>query len=122
MAYSIRIESCFSAAHRLRGYHGKCESLHGHNWKVEAVIESKMLDKIGMAMDFSEAKKHLNRVLSLLDHKDLNATAIFKKKNPTSELLAEFIFNRFKKRLKYPRVLKSITVWETQGSSATYQP
>jgi 6-pyruvoyltetrahydropterin/6-carboxytetrahydropterin synthase len=104
----------------LRGYRGKCESLHGHNWKVKAVILSHTLDKTGMVVDFNKAKSYLNNVLAELDHRDLNRLATFKYKNPTSEILAEYIFNRYEKKLKEPLKLKSITVWETPTSSATF--
>ena len=120
MAYSIRIESYFSAAHRLRGYEGKCESLHGHNWKVEAVISSEKLGKVGMVLDFKKAKSLLSGIVSQLDHQELNKIAHFKKHNPTSELIAEFIFKKYEKKFKLPLALKSVTVWETPTSSATF--
>ena len=120
MAYSITVESFFSAAHLLRGYRGKCESRHGHNWKVEVTISSEKLNKTGMVCDFKEAKSILSKILVLLDHKDLNKLTFFKKKNPTSESIAEFIFSKFQKKLKPPLKLKSVSVWETPTSSATY--
>jgi 6-pyruvoyltetrahydropterin/6-carboxytetrahydropterin synthase len=120
MAYDIRIESYFSAAHRLRGYRGKCEGLHGHNWKVGVTISSEMLDKTGMVFDFKKAKSILDEILNTFDHKDLNAIQYFKKNNPTSECIAEFIYNEFAKRLKPALRLKSVCVWETPTSSATF--
>ena len=119
MAYSITIESDFSAAHRLRGYRGKCENLHGHNWKVGLTISSEVLDKIGMVCDFKEAKASLNKVIEALDHKDLNKVSPFNKKNPTSELIAEYIFNSYKKKLRGKLKLESVSVWETPTSCAT---
>ncbi|NQT89682.1 MAG: 6-carboxytetrahydropterin synthase QueD [Candidatus Omnitrophica bacterium] len=120
MGYSIIVEAHFSAAHRLKGYRGRCETQHGHNWKVEVTISGEKLDKIGMVMDFKVAKRILSNILSSLDHKDLNKTPPFKKQNPTSELIAEFIFNRYQKRLKAPLRLKKVMVWETPTSSATF--
>ena len=46
--YEVMIEEEFSAAHALRGYRGKCENLHGHNWKVEVYVRGERLDDVGM--------------------------------------------------------------------------
>lgn len=73
----------FSSAHNLRGYKGKCEDLHGHNWKVVASLAKKKLDKTGMVLDFKDLKMKLNSVLETLDHKYLNDTPYFKKVNRT---------------------------------------
>ena len=61
--YEIKVQSSFSAAHNLRNYRGKCENLHGHNWKVDASFFYKTLDKDGMAVDFKEAKGLLKKEL-----------------------------------------------------------
>ena len=115
--YSIKVESHFSSAHNLRGYKGKCESLHGHNWSVEAVARAKKLDTTGMVMDFTVIKAALKRVLEPLDHTYLNNIPYFKKVNPTSEHIARYIYARLK-----PLVpgLFSVTVWESENASATY--
>jgi 6-pyruvoyltetrahydropterin/6-carboxytetrahydropterin synthase len=116
--YSIKVESGFSSAHNLRYYKGKCEELHGHNWKVEVVVKKRSLDKTGMVMDFKEIKGRLNLLLDELDHKHLNNLEYFKKNNPTSERIAEYIFNRLSRGgLK----VSSVTVWENETSSATYE-
>jgi len=120
MGYRVKVESYFSAAHRLRGYKGKCESLHGHNWKVEVSIVAGSLDQMGLLIDFKKAKAILKRVLGVLDHAFINEIPYFKKYNPTSEIVAEYIFNNYKKKIKPPLVLESVSVWETPGSCATY--
>jgi 6-pyruvoyltetrahydropterin/6-carboxytetrahydropterin synthase len=120
MGYRIKVESSFSAAHSLRGYRGKCENIHGHNWKVEVSICSDILDKTGLLIDFKKAKAILKKILSVLDHTQINKIPYFKKHNPTSELVAAYIFNNYKKRIKAPLTLESVSVWETPGSCATY--
>jgi 6-pyruvoyltetrahydropterin/6-carboxytetrahydropterin synthase len=120
MGYSIKVQSYFSAAHRLRQYRGKCESLHGHNWKVEVSISSDKLGRAGMLIDFKKAKAMLEGILSALDHTQINKIAYFKKHNPTSELLAEYIFNKYNSKIKSPLKLEYVSVWETQNSCATY--
>ena len=116
--YSIKVEGYFSAAHNLRGYKGKCESLHGHNWKVEVELCADVLDKIGMLADFKIIKKQLNAVLEKLDHSYLNKLAYFKKVNPTSENIAKFIYDHLALKVEG---LDLVRVWESRGCSATYQ-
>ena len=116
--YRIKVETQFSSAHNLRGYRGKCEALHGHNWKVEVEVEAEVLDKTGMVMDFTLLKKRLHKVTEKLDHYYLNRHAYFKKVNPTSEHIAKYIFDSLKSRVAG---LKSVTVWENQASRATYE-
>lgn len=116
--YKIKVIRSFSSAHNLRGYKGKCEDLHGHNWKVEALASSNKLDKAGMVMDFKLVKAALDKILGKLDHKYLNDVAYFRKYNPTSENIAKYVFDCLK--IKIP-CLSSVTVWENDSSCATYE-
>jgi 6-pyruvoyltetrahydropterin/6-carboxytetrahydropterin synthase len=116
--YSIKVEGHFSSAHNLKGYKGKCEALHGHNWKVQIEVVGEKLDQTGMLVDFTLLKKSLRQILEKLDHKYLNQIAYFKKANPTSENIAKYIFNLLKP--KTPG-LKAVTIWESENSQATYE-
>jgi len=115
--YSIKVEGNFSSAHNLRGYKGKCEDLHGHNWRIEAVANSGSLDKIGMVLDFKFIKKCLTDILEKLDHQYLNKVEYFKKINPTSENIAYYIYSKLKAKIPG---LSAVTVWENPTSGATY--
>jgi len=70
--YELTVETTFSAAHQLRGYKGKCEHLHGHNWKVQVHVSAKKLNSIDIAIDFHELKDLLREVVAPLDHSMLN--------------------------------------------------
>ncbi|MEK6564253.1 MAG: 6-carboxytetrahydropterin synthase QueD [Candidatus Omnitrophota bacterium] len=119
--YKLSVKTEFSAAHNLRNYKGKCEELHGHNWKVEAVISAKKTGANGLAMDFHEIKDLLKEILEELDHKHLNQIDYFRKNNPTSENIARYLFDRLDSQLKKGRVgLSEVTVWESDNCSATY--
>ncbi len=120
--YKIRIISNFNAAHQLRNYRGKCERLHGHNWKVEVSVYSKNLNKNGMLMDFKVLKKKLNKVVDKLDHSYLNELDYFKRNEPTSENIAKYIFKKIKALIKNKDItLESVSVWETETSCAEYK-
>ena len=132
--YEILVKGDFSSAHNLRGYKGRCEELHGHNWKVEARFEKADLNDIGISVDFTELKSMLKDILKKLDHTYLNKMSIFKKENPSAENIARFIYVKLKgsirneagEGLKPSPVkekglsLKSITVWESETSCAMY--
>ena len=115
--YKIEVFENFSAAHRLRGYKGKCENIHGHNWKIGAAVSSARVNKTGIVIDFKEVKKKLKDVLNELDHKNLNSLRYFKKINPTSENLAKLIYEKLKKA---GLPVSSVSVWEADDSKATY--
>lgn len=119
--YKIKIVTNFSAAHSLRGYKGKCESLHGHNWKVEVLVSSEKLNSLGIAIDFQELKKITSKVLEELDHKHINDLEYFRKVNPSSEQIARYIFLRLKKLIANQKYrLGEVLVWETETSCAGY--
>ncbi|MCG2713840.1 MAG: 6-carboxytetrahydropterin synthase QueD [Candidatus Omnitrophica bacterium] len=117
--FNLKVGSSFSSAHNLRGYKGKCEDLHGHNWRVEITVKSNKLDNIGMVLDFKYLKNKLNAVLDKMDHKYLNKLSIFKKANPTSEHIAKYIYGQLKSQIP---LLSCVTVWENSTSAATYEP
>ena len=121
--YSVSIETHFSAAHLLRNYKGKCENLHGHNWKVEVTVSTETLDEAGMAIDFSELKQKTNAIIEQFDHQYLNEIKYFKKVNPSSENIAAYIFNLLKEKLDDKNVrLTKVSVWESENSKASYLP
>ena len=119
--YEIKIESSFSGAHRLRGYDGQCENLHGHNWKVEIFVSSWELGEDGMVLDFRRLKQATQKVLETLDHKYLNEIPYFAEINPSSENIAKYIFDRVRERLGESRAkVTKVTAWESAGDCASY--
>ncbi len=119
--YELMIESQFSAAHQLRGYKGKCEGLHGHNWRIQVTVSSEKLNDVGMAMDFHDLKEMTNEVISSLDHSFLNEVFPFTEKNPSSENIAKWIYDLINKKIKKKQCnMSSVTIWENETSSATY--
>lgn len=102
--FEVRVEADFAAAHFLKDYHGKCENLHGHNYKVFAHAKGKELDDGGMLLDFGILKGTLRSVCKILDHTNLNdltenGELVFKN-NPSAERIAMWIFNKLKIQLE----------------------
>lgn len=119
--FQIFVETHFSAGHHLRNYPGNCERPHGHNWKIKITVKASELDELGMGVDFRTLKNSLGRVMDDLDHINLNEHPEFIDKNPSSENIAVFIFNRLKNDIKSDRYhLYSVTVRETENTGVTY--
>ncbi len=117
------IERNFSSAHQLRGYRGKCENLHGHNYKIEIYARGRELNNIGLLVDFVELKEAADDLVTYLDHKNLNELEPFvTEQNPSAENLARFILERLAVRLDDDRVkIYKVRCFETPTSVATYQ-
>ncbi len=119
--YEIKIIRFFSAAHFLQDYNGKCEALHGHNWKVEVMVRRADLGEGNMAFDFSRLKQLTDAVLDTLDHKNLNDLPYFRDQNPSSEVIARYIFESLEKRLgDAPVTVTRVNAWESRDSCAGY--
>jgi len=118
--FKVRIEGSFAAAHRLVHYNGKCERLHGHNYKVRVWAEGETLGEGGMLVDFGLLKKALNEVLLSLDHSDLNEIAVFAD-DPSAERIAKYIFDGIK-GLDKGLPIAAVDVFETDTSMARYRP
>ena len=119
--YEVKIITSFSAAHRLENFNGKCEALHGHNWKVEVFLRGEKLNETGLLMDFGVVKAHTRELLEEVDHKYLNELSAFSQQNPSSENLATFLFQRLAAVLNQDGVKVSrVDVWESDTSCASY--
>ncbi|MCC2280265.1 6-carboxytetrahydropterin synthase QueD [Streptomyces sp. ET3-23] len=111
-------EFTFEAAHRLpnvpEGH--KCARLHGHSYKVIVHVEAPVDPESGWVMDFGDLKKAFKALEAQLDHYYLND--IEGLENPTSEVLARWIWDRLKRALPD---LSALTVRETCTSGCTYR-
>ena len=121
--FEVMIERNFSSAHQLRGYKGKCENLHGHNYKIEIYARGNELDNIGLLVDFGELKEAADEVVAYLDHRNINELPPFDEElNPSAENLARYILERVASRVGDERVrIYKVRCFETPTSVATYQ-
>jgi 6-pyruvoyltetrahydropterin/6-carboxytetrahydropterin synthase len=122
--FEVSIEETFAAGHALRGYRGKCENLHGHNYKVRVTLTGDTLDQIGLLYDFKDVKAVTNEVIDRLDHQYLNDLEPFRQMNPSAENMARYIYDEIKALLLKStegRVqIKHVKIWETDTTTATY--
>ncbi len=118
--FELLIEMDFAAAHNLREYKGQCERLHGHNWKVQVILEAEKLDKLGMVMDFRDAKKIIEEILNKFDHTYLNELKDFAVLNPTTENLSKLLYSELKSKLPNGIKVGKVTTWESDRCGAVY--
>lgn len=128
-------------AHRLSSHSGRCKNIHGHEIKVEVEIKREELNKNGMVIDFYDLKNIVNKILDYWDHAlllnscdayslelthlDQNQRFVrFLDKDPTSENMCFVLFNLlYQQFIDFDKelVLKSVSVWESGESQATYE-
>ena len=117
--FEVSVEDTFSAGHALRGYKGKCENVHGHNYRVRVTLQGPQLDAIGLLVDFTELKRAMREVMGRLDHQFVNDLEPFKTVNPSAENVAKYFFDEVTRQLKDlppgARVT-DVILWETDTS------
>jgi len=123
--FQVSVEETFSSGHALRGYKGKCENPHGHNYRVRVTLEGPRLDGIGLLVDFTELKRVLRGIIAGLDHQFLNDLEPFRTVNPSAENLAKYFYDETERQiggLPQGAEIREVTVWETDTSSARFRP
>jgi 6-pyruvoyltetrahydropterin/6-carboxytetrahydropterin synthase len=123
--FEVSKEFTFSAAHQIRMHGGKCERLHGHNWRVRVHARASQLDRIGMVIDFADLQAIVADLCARFDHQNMNEVAPFTEVNTTAENLARHFYVEANRRLAAfdggrVRVSK-VEVWENHGSLAVYR-
>jgi 6-pyruvoyltetrahydropterin/6-carboxytetrahydropterin synthase len=123
--FQVSVTETFSSGHALRGYKGKCENVHGHNYRVQIKLTGPQLDHIGLLVDFTELKRVLRGIIAVLDHQFLNDLEPFKTVNPSAENLAKYFYDETQRQLPSLPAganITEVTVWETDTASAQFRP
>jgi 6-pyruvoyltetrahydropterin/6-carboxytetrahydropterin synthase len=122
--FEVSVEQTFAAGHALRNYKGKCENVHGHNFRVQVVIEGERLDEAGLLVDFIDVKAVMRSIIERLDHVFLNDIQPFDVKNPSAENIAEYFYTEMTRGLNasVPVRIREVKIWETDLQSAAYRP
>jgi len=122
--FEVTIEETFAAGHALRNYRGKCENVHGHNYRAEVTLRGAELDAIGLLVDFVELKRVVHAVLDRMDHQWLNDFPPFDALNPSAENMARYIYDEVSAGLKTKEAVRvaCVRLWETDTASAAYFP
>jgi 6-pyruvoyltetrahydropterin/6-carboxytetrahydropterin synthase len=121
--FEVTIEETFAAGHALRNYKGKCENVHGHNYRCQVTMAGDRLNEIGLLVDFVELKKAVHTVLDRMDHQWLNDFPPFDKLNPSAENMARYIYDEVEAALPAGSgaAIQLVRLWETDTCSATYR-
>ena len=120
--FEVSVEETFAAGHALRGYKGKCENVHGHNYRVQVTVRGERLNATGLLVDFGDLKKSLRAVVARLDHFFLNDVPPFTELNPSAENIARYFYDELSQGLEDGARISEVKVWETDITSATYRP
>jgi len=121
--FQISAEYTFAAGHALRGYKGKCENVHGHNYKVQVTVAGESLNSIGLLMDFVDLRAAIKGLVDRLDHHFLNDLPPFDKLNPSAENLAKYFYDGLDPQVREQGSrVSAVKVWETDTTSATFSP
>ena len=75
----------------------KCRRMHGHSFRVDVVIQGEVESAKGYLIDYGEIKAAIEPIRTQLDHYCLNE--IEGLENPTSEMLAAWIWRRVRSAL-----------------------
>ena len=123
MAYRVTVTARFEAAHNLIDYEGGPEPLHGHSYRVEAVLESEKLQRYDLAVDFVPARRALEALAKQLDYRYINEHPDFVGRNTSAENLARWFAEKLATSgtLGWSNV-SEVTVWEGPENRATYRP
>jgi 6-pyruvoyltetrahydropterin/6-carboxytetrahydropterin synthase len=121
--YRVTVTARFEAAHNLIHYPGGPEPLHGHSYKVEAVLESEELQQHDLAVDFLAARRALEAIAAEFDYRYINEHPAFAGRNTSAENLARYLAERLQTSgiLGAVRVAE-VTVWEGPENRAAYTP
>ena len=121
--YEISVDYTFAAGHALRNYKGKCENVHGHNYKLRVTIEGEKLNSTGLLIDFIDVRTAIKVLVDRLDHQFLNDLPPFDKLNPSAENIARYFCDALEPQVREQGLrVRAVTVWETDATSATYRP
>jgi 6-pyruvoyltetrahydropterin/6-carboxytetrahydropterin synthase len=119
--FEVSVEKTIACAHRLFGYQGPCEALHGHNYTIIVTYVGEEVDQFGMLVDFVDVKRLFNRVLAQMDHKYLNDLPLFEHLSPSAENIARVVYQEMQRTPFERGRLSSVKVWETPTQVATYR-
>jgi len=121
--YEVSVEYTFAAGHALRNYKGKCENVHGHNYKVRVTIGGKELNSTVLLVDFVDVHNAIKALVDRLDHRFLNDLPPFDRINPSAENIAKYFCENLEPQVHGQGLrVEAVTVWETDITSATYRP
>ena len=124
--FTVRKSATFSAAHALRNYEGRCARTHGHDYRVELVIQGRELDHRDLLVDFYDLDAAMASVVERIDHRHLNEIPPFDTVNPSAEAIARWFHDELNTKIQEisggRATLQAVRLWETPDAVAVYEP
>ena len=112
--YEVYVAAGFEAAHRLVGDFGPASRMHGHTYRMEAVLRGQRLQDDGTLYDIGELRQAVDDLANSLNYRDLNEVPGLADVNTTAEAVADYCWERLAAPLR-DRGLDSLVVriWES---------
>ncbi len=121
--YTAAAEITFQAGHYLTLGPDQKEQPHQHDWRIRATVQTPKLDRDSLVIDFHLLSKLLHQAAGPLTQVNLiNELPDFTAQNPSTELIARYVYERLAPLLPPAVKLKEVTVWETPQARAAYSP
>lgn len=119
--FIISAQTHFWASHQLSLPDGSEEPVHSHDWLVVAEVAGEQLNDMGLVMDFRRLKAIMDGILANLEGTQLNALEYFRRRNPSAENVARYIYEQLDPRLPKGVGLRSVCVGEEPGYLARFE-
>lgn len=118
--FTVSVETCFWASHRLALSAGPKEPPHHHNWRVTVEVGSEKLNNMGAVMDFHRLKAMLDNIVAEFDNARLDEIDYFQRNSSSAETVAKYIYEKLRTKLPGEIELEAVSIAEEPGCSAKF--
>jgi 6-pyruvoyltetrahydropterin/6-carboxytetrahydropterin synthase len=121
--FEVSVFHTFCAGHALRNYTGKCANVHGHNYRVQLIVQGTRLNEAGLLIDFADLKRAVREVSERIDHRFVNEIPPFDVINPSTENMAQWFYQEVGRLVPMPEGsrITEVRLWESDIQYASYR-
>ncbi|MFN3372738.1 MAG: 6-pyruvoyl trahydropterin synthase family protein [Chloroflexus sp.] len=119
--YEIGVNAQFEAAHRLEGNFGPATRMHGHTYRLEAIVTGPHLQPDGTLFDITRLHEAVNAIVADLHYRDLGTVEGLRDVNTTAENVARYCWERIAAALRGAGLTTlTVRIWENPQAYAAY--
>ncbi|MCS6887430.1 6-carboxytetrahydropterin synthase [Chloroflexus sp.] len=119
--YEIGVNAQFEAAHRLEGNFGPATRMHGHTYRLEAIVTGDRLHADGTLFDITRLHEAVNAIVADLHYRDLGTVEGLREVNTTAEHVARYCWDRIAAALRGAGLATlTVRIWENPQAYAAY--